>query len=400
MQLFVDLDIALFSVRHKLDKELRAYYFFRELAKADSGYISRKGAICAYMEKAGASYGTANRRINSLIELGWAIKAKSGNVHINGLYRVKTLLNEKHGQGPNMGFVWRRRTALLELFAPGGKNTLDNFKGSLAAALTADKLNRDLHRAKVRITQGQKMSKADIGKALASIPHLGCYAHRLKCEDWNLSAGTVNRRKKVSESLKLELYDWQRVEGLHFASRDEAIQGAIALGYVDRDFRKVFYKDGSFGLRGADKIRTRIELFRRGKPNHLKALDLKVKVSGADSEISSKRELKEKDYSYAGKWDEPQRPIYDPFADGLPLQEWDPSRSKRENRVFSEEDKSICIGSTNISKDTTYIPTPTSPYTSPFTHQYRRTGVVDYRYSSSVFEKSEFGAPLCVIFGK
>lgn len=317
MQLFIDLDIALFSVRHKLDKELRAYYFFRELSRNSSGYIGRKEAIAAYMEKAGASYGTANRRVNALCELGWAIKAKSGNVHINGLYRVKTLLNVLHG--PKMGFVWRRRTALLDLFAPGGKNTLDSFKGSLAAALTADKLNRDLHREKVRISKGQRTSKADIGKALASVPHLGCYAHRLKCEDWNLSAGTVNRRKKVSEKLKLELYDWQRVEGLHFASRDEAIQGAIALGYVDRHFRKVFYKNGSFGLRDADKIRTRVELFRRGKPNHLKAQGDVLTVSGQRVVIKQERSFSIKEYGFSMSrafYEELENPVFkDPFAD-------------------------------------------------------------------------------------
>lgn len=396
MQLFIDLDIALFSVRHKLDKELRAYYFFRELSRNSSGYIGRKEAIAAYMEKAGASYGTANRRVNALCELGWAIKAKSGNVHINGLYRVKTLLNVLHG--PKMGFVWRRRTALLDLFAPGGKNTLDSFKGSLAAALTADKLNRDLHREKVRISKGQRMSKADIGKALASVPHLGCYAHRLKCEDWNLSAGTVNRRKKVSEKLKLELYDWQRVEGLHFASRDEAIQGAIALGYVDRHFRKVFYKNGSFGLRDADKIRTRVELFRRGKPNHLKALDLMVKVSGVSLEMSSARILKDKEYSYAEKYEEQEfvEQEHDPFAGDGPIYADSMMRVPIEKPVFQDSIKGIDKSSKNI----TNIPTNNTPYSSPFTHQYRRTGVVNYLYSSSVFEKSEFGVPLCVMFGK
>lgn len=293
MQLCIDLDVALLSVRNKLDKECRAYYFWRELSKGSSGYISRKAAISSYMERTGSSYGTANRRVNALLELGWAVRAKKGNIHINGLYRVKTLLHTHFSA--KMGFIWRRRTALVDLFA--GENTLDNFKGGLTAALTADKLSRNLTKAKAGISfNGNRVSKAEIGTALAQLPHIECYAHTLKCRDWNLSAGTVNRRKKVSEALKLELYDWQRVDGLCFRSREEAIQGAIALGYIDREYRKVFFKDGSYGLRGADKIRTRVELKRRAKPNNGVCKNLLVSISGQEVLLASTRTFKAKDY--------------------------------------------------------------------------------------------------------
>lgn len=294
MRLRIDLDIALFSVQHKLDKECRAYYFFRELAKGTSGYINRRKAISAYMENADVSYGTANRRINSLLELGWMFRAGKGNVHVTGLYRVKTLLANLQKEGNQ--FVWRRRTAEIDLFPVGGKNSLDSFKGSLTAALTSDKLNRNRHKAKAGLRSSRK-SKADIGTALAKNPYLNCYSHSLKCADWSLSAGTVNRRKKASELLNLESYHTKMVEGFSFTSKAEAIEAAIALEYTGKYFKRVFYRMGFYGLRDADEIWTNVELFRRGKPNHLKAKELTIHVSGNAAILKNIKDLTKKQRS-------------------------------------------------------------------------------------------------------
>ena len=223
MYLTIDADIALFAVRRKLEKEIRVYYLLREYAKDSSGYINRKEAVKRLSEETLQSRPTTQRHIKCLVDMGFISVAGKGNIHINGILRVKELLSLNVE-----GFQIRRRTlgykGVQFKGAASRQYKLASFKAALTSGLTHDKLQRNRKKFIKDLPAQERKSKAVIGTALANDLTVGAYAFSIKSADWAMGLGTVNNRKKVAESEKFEWYRWQELLGKTFRSEREAIE--------------------------------------------------------------------------------------------------------------------------------------------------------------------------------
>lgn len=237
MQYIADADISLFAVRYKLEKEYRAYLFLRDLAKDRSGYVNRKNAASELSAKCYQGYSTSQRHIKTLVEMGWVTPVRKGNIHVNGIYRVKALL-QKHIEG----FQIRKRvftTAKPKFLAGSRKGLINAFKANLCSGLTWDKVRRNETRYVKNLPPQERKNKAVLGTALAKAPHLRQYAYSLKSEDWHMSPATVFARKSYAETDRLEWYRWISLGDKVFRSEREAVQfGNAHL----RDFNRGYLK--------------------------------------------------------------------------------------------------------------------------------------------------------------
>ena len=237
----VDADIALFAVRHKLEKEYRAYLFLRELAKDRSGYICRIQGAKLLSEKYKQGYSTSQRHIKALMDMGWITKVRRGNIHINGILRIKAILSA-HIEG----FRERKRVLYVEDSKKekhyNGRLLLHVFKAALTSGLTHDKLKRN-ERKIINSLDRKERNKAVIGTALANDPQSKAYAFSLKSEDWAMGLGTVQIRKQIAETERFEWYRWNELGGKMFSSEREAIQfGNAHLSNFNRGYLKKRYK--------------------------------------------------------------------------------------------------------------------------------------------------------------
>lgn len=243
MKFKIDADIALFAVRHKLEKELRAYLYLRELAKDRSGYINRIQAAKDLSTAYHQGYSTSQRHIKTLMDMGWVCKAGKGNLHINGILRVKALLSE-HVEG----FVERKRVMIVDdspkaLIVPDRSMVLNVWKAALTAGLTQDKLKRNEKKVIKALTPQERKNKAVIGTALAKDPQAKSYAFSLKSEDWSMGIGTVQLRKIYSEHAKFEWYRWKELGGMEFKTEREAVlYGSANIPNFNRGFIKKRFK--------------------------------------------------------------------------------------------------------------------------------------------------------------
>lgn len=254
----VDADVALFAVRHKVEKEYRAYLFLREQAKDRSGYICRNQAAKDLSVFSKQGYSTAQRHIKSLIEMGWITKSGKGNIHINGILRVKALLYDNVE-----GFYERKRVFYVdceakEFYAPS--YLIAAFKSALTAGLTQDKLRRNEKKFFKNLTPQERRNKAVIGTALAKDPQARAYAFSIKSQDWAMSIGTVNTRKKISESERYEFYSWNALGNMEFKSEREAVHFGNAhipnfnRGYLKRKYNTYVVCTGENIRRGSKGI--------------------------------------------------------------------------------------------------------------------------------------------------
>lgn len=242
MRFKVDADIALFAVRHKLEKEYRAYLFLRELAKGRSGYICRIQGAKALAEKYKQGYSTSQRHIKALIEMGWITKVRHGNIHINGILRIKSILNA-HIEG----FQERKRVLYVDdskrEWAYNGRILLHVFKAALTSGLTHDKLRRNEKKIIKSLSIQERRNKAVIGTALEKDPQCRAYAFSLKSKDWAMGIATVQIRKQVAETERFEWYRWNELQGMMFTSEREAVQfGNAHLPNFNRGYLKKRYK--------------------------------------------------------------------------------------------------------------------------------------------------------------
>lgn len=237
----VDADIALFAVRHKLEKEYRAYLFLRELAKDRSGYICRIQGAKLLSEKYKQGYSTSQRHIKALMDMGWITKVRRGNIHVNGILRIKAILSA-HIEG------FRERKRVLYVGDSkkekhyNGRLLLHVFKAALTSGLTQDKLKRNEKKI-IKSLPLKERNKAVIGTALANDPQSKAYAFSLKSEDWAMGLGTVQIRKQVAETERFEWYRWNELGGKMFSSEREAVQfGNAHLPNFNRGYLKKRYK--------------------------------------------------------------------------------------------------------------------------------------------------------------
>ena len=242
MRFKVDADIALFAIRHKLEKEYRAYLFLRELAKGRSGYICRIQGAKALAEKYKQGYSTSQRHIKALIEMGWITKVRHGNIHINGILRIKSILNA-HIEG----FQERKRVLYVEdskrEWAYNGRILLHVFKAALTSGLTHDKLRRNEKKIIKSLSIQERRNKAVIGTALEKDPQCRAYAFSLKSKDWAMGIATVQIRKQIAETERFEWYRWNELQGMMFTSEREAVQfGNAHLPNFNRGYLKKRYK--------------------------------------------------------------------------------------------------------------------------------------------------------------
>lgn len=243
MRFRLDADIALFAVRHKLEKELRAYLYLREVAKDRSGYINRNIAVSMLAKEYDQGASTCQRHIKALMDMGWICKAGSGNLHINGILRVKALLSLNVE-----GFVERKRVMYVEdkpraIYGSTRTEYLRIWKAALCSGLTQDKLRRNEKKIIKRLSSAERKNKAVIGTALAKDPQARAYAFSLKSEDWNMGIGTVQMRKVYSEQARFEWYRWKELGGMEFRTEREAVLfGNANLPNFNRGFIKKRFK--------------------------------------------------------------------------------------------------------------------------------------------------------------
>jgi len=278
MFLMLDLDISLFCTRYKLEREMLAYYLLREAGKGVSGYVNKKAAVSMLIEKTGCSYATAMRRLSSLKEMGFVLGAGKGNIHINGLYRVKTMLSDKFGD--SMSFVRRRRCFEADL----GKGTIDlnALKAQTFSALTADKLARNKQKfQKDNKRSNARLGKAAIGMALAKDRYLESYAISLQQVDFNIAAGTASKRSKLAQKLGYQKNEKRAVPGMSFATRNEAIWAGLDMQLPNFGrLRLIRTPEGAWSLRDADRIVPAIQLLRRSKDGRAMDKGAELTVSG------------------------------------------------------------------------------------------------------------------------
>jgi hypothetical protein len=255
----VDADIALFAVRHKLEKEFRTYLYLRELAKGKSGYICRISGAKAVAEKYKQGYSTSQRHIKALIEMGWITKVRHGNIHINGILRIKAILSA-HIEG----FHERKRVFYIEDSKKekyyNGRLLLHVFKSALTSGLTHDKLRRNEKKILKSLSVKERKNKAVIGTALEKDPQRRAYAFSLKATDWAMGLGTVQIRKQVAETERFEWYRWNELGGKMFTSEREAIQFGNAhisnfnRGYLKRRYKSYLVCTGEDIFAGSNRI--------------------------------------------------------------------------------------------------------------------------------------------------
>jgi DNA-binding MarR family transcriptional regulator len=239
MSYTVDADIALFAVKHKLEKELRAYLCLRDFAKDRSGYFNRKQGATLLSEAFKYSRSTPHRHIKTLLEMGWVSKAGKGNLHINGILRVKALL-QKHVEGFQIRKRVYKLSPIRQKFQAENRNYLLNaFKANLCSGLTQDKIKRN----EIRVIKGlhpqERKNKAVLGTALAKAPHVRSYSFSLKSQDWKMSPATALKRKQYAEEERLEWYRWEALGGMTFKSERNAVHfGNAHLHSFNRGYLK------------------------------------------------------------------------------------------------------------------------------------------------------------------
>lgn len=290
MSYTIDADIALFAVRHKLEKELRAYLCLRDFAKDKSGYLNRAQGAALLSETFKYSRSTPQRHIKTLIEMGWVSKAGKGNVHINGLLRVKAIL-QTHVEG----FQIRKRiirTSKLRILGGNEQRSymLRTFKANLCSGLTWDKIKRNESKVIRDLLPQERKNKAVIGTALAKAPQVRSYSFSLKSLDWHMSPATVNIRKVTAEDERLEWYRWNELGGMTFRSEREAVQfGNAHLPGFHRGYLK---KRGNYYLvcigERVNKGSNAVELGYRNN-NKVKPEMLSIVISGVAHQLKAEK---------------------------------------------------------------------------------------------------------------
>jgi hypothetical protein len=235
----IDADIALFAVRHKLEKELRAYLCLRDFAKNRSGYLNRKQGATLLSETFKYSRSTPHRHIKTLIEMGWITKAGKGNLHINGILRVKAVLQRHVESFQIRKRVYRLSPVKQKYQAENRIYLLNAFKANLCSGLTQDKIKRNETRVIKGLHPQERKNKAVLGTALAKAPHVRSYSFSLKSLDWKMSPATALKRKQYAEEERLEWYRWEELGGMTFKSERNAVHfGNAHLPNFNRGYLK------------------------------------------------------------------------------------------------------------------------------------------------------------------
>ena len=257
--MMVDTDISKFALRNKLWRELHMYVVLRDICKDSSGYWVRKYAASWYASGYGCSIATAYKRLDKLVSLGW-VSEHGRMIHVTGILRVKALLA---GFGEEFHYS-RYMTESLVRVQGNYRRVVDSFRISIIEGLKLEKVQRNLHRSRLRFSNSYlkdkvrgasghiASGKCKIGKRLVEARYDRSYAMHLVSHDLGIGLSSVHRYKRKAEALGLSKYEVRYKEGMVLSSYYEVTK-ALVLGsdFNPGRFKKIGQK---FFAKDADRI--------------------------------------------------------------------------------------------------------------------------------------------------